>query len=583
MPKNLLIFEITETLLLENIDKAIAQLNKLTKLGVKFSIDDFGTGYSSLLYLKQLPIHEVKIDRSFIQNIVNDKADEMIVKTIVNLANNFQLSLIAEGVEHEEQVTKLTQLGCYQFQGFLFSKAISNQGLIGFAQQISKRQALLKNAESLSEKTSFSPTSYVLSQFNYWIERNPNLKISMLVCHIKNMHVLDAALGLTVTEEVLERAVKRLLKVLPNKALIAQQQRGDFMILLSPEDSNIINSSSLAMSIVNIIKRPILINGLVVHLEPEVEISQYPKDGDNADVIAQRLLSKVIKVPESIENRQSQELVEMLQLQQEFKSSFASSMPDLVNGHSNSEFKVCYQPVVRLGDGEIAGVEVTTSWLPEGVSTEFTSELFPPGEEHLKVLNTLTLWATQSALNEFSNKQLDNLEITIPVQAEQLESDNAFIDKMCSIVASQQTPKRSIRLELHNLNAQLSSRLKTAVTKLKDAGVNLGISSQHLPTLCNSISQRNLFDYVKLNKHKSKQSDHKSTLGLNQVTVEAFSKMFQVAGIKPVMSGVDSLEEVKELKQYGVMEAQGNVYSQPMLFERFVGFLSQHNKNLHRE
>jgi EAL domain-containing protein (putative c-di-GMP-specific phosphodiesterase class I) len=89
---------------------------------VRFSLDDFGTGYSSLSYLKRLPLDELKIDQSFVRDINHDNNDAMIVKTIIEMAQNFDLHVIAEGVEDEEQLMYLKENGCRLFQGYFFGK-----------------------------------------------------------------------------------------------------------------------------------------------------------------------------------------------------------------------------------------------------------------------------------------------------------------------------------------------------------------------------------------------------------------------------------------------------------------------------
>ncbi len=112
--------EITETALIENIEDTIAKMAALRQQGVMFSLDDFGTGYSSLAYLRQLPIHQLKIDRSFVQNALDDVNDAMIVRTIVALANSLGLKVIAEGVETAAQKAFLESVGCMRYQGYLF-------------------------------------------------------------------------------------------------------------------------------------------------------------------------------------------------------------------------------------------------------------------------------------------------------------------------------------------------------------------------------------------------------------------------------------------------------------------------------
>ncbi len=116
--------EITEGMLLDNLDVMVKKMKRLKDMGFFLSIDDFGTGYSSLSYLKSLPLSKLKIDQSFIRDIQHDKNDRAIVETIISMAKHLDLDVLAEGVETEEQLRFLVEKGCYKYQGFYFSKPL---------------------------------------------------------------------------------------------------------------------------------------------------------------------------------------------------------------------------------------------------------------------------------------------------------------------------------------------------------------------------------------------------------------------------------------------------------------------------
>jgi diguanylate cyclase (GGDEF)-like protein/PAS domain S-box-containing protein len=116
--------ELTETVVLDNMADTVKKMQALQALGVSFSVDDFGTGYSSLAYLKRLPLNQLKIDQSFVQDITTDTNDAIIVKTIIVMAKTLGLDVIAEGVETEAQLELLQQYDCHAYQGYLFGKPV---------------------------------------------------------------------------------------------------------------------------------------------------------------------------------------------------------------------------------------------------------------------------------------------------------------------------------------------------------------------------------------------------------------------------------------------------------------------------
>jgi len=121
---NLLKLELTESVVLSDVSDVITKMHLLKSMGVRLSLDDFGTGYSSLSYLKQLPLDQIKIDQSFVRDMTIDPNDAVMVQTIINLANNFRMNVIAEGVETEAQLKFLKDNGCMAYQGYLFSKPV---------------------------------------------------------------------------------------------------------------------------------------------------------------------------------------------------------------------------------------------------------------------------------------------------------------------------------------------------------------------------------------------------------------------------------------------------------------------------
>lgn len=120
----LLKLEITESVILDNVEDTIAKMHAIRELGVNFSMDDFGTGYSSLSYLQRLPLEQLKIDQSFVRNMAFNKHDSAIIRTILALGKNLTLNVIAEGVETEIQREYLASYGCLVFQGYLFGKPV---------------------------------------------------------------------------------------------------------------------------------------------------------------------------------------------------------------------------------------------------------------------------------------------------------------------------------------------------------------------------------------------------------------------------------------------------------------------------
>ncbi|MBT3788378.1 MAG: EAL domain-containing protein [Alphaproteobacteria bacterium] len=117
--------EITESTRLDNLDQVIRTMARLDKLGIKFAMDDFGAGYASLDYIRKLPVSSIKIDQSFIRNIATNNRDALLVKSMVNMANDLGLKVVAEGIQDQNQLEILRPMACDEFQGFLFSPPLT--------------------------------------------------------------------------------------------------------------------------------------------------------------------------------------------------------------------------------------------------------------------------------------------------------------------------------------------------------------------------------------------------------------------------------------------------------------------------
>jgi len=135
LPAHLLELELTESLIMEDMEKNIAILRELRTRGVELSLDDFGTGYSSLNYLKRFPVDTLKIDRSFIMDLDQSPEDAAITRAIIEMAHNLNMRVVAEGVETQRHLDILRDMGCDSIQGFFLSKPIENQEIVSLIKQ----------------------------------------------------------------------------------------------------------------------------------------------------------------------------------------------------------------------------------------------------------------------------------------------------------------------------------------------------------------------------------------------------------------------------------------------------------------
>ena len=129
-----IVIEITESILIEDIDRICTILKKINASGIQISLDDFGTGYSSLNMLRHLPLDEIKIDKSFIDHVTTDATSLRMVNNIIAIGRNYEATILAEGVETEEQFACLINCGCDLIQGYYFSKPLSAEDLLTYVE-----------------------------------------------------------------------------------------------------------------------------------------------------------------------------------------------------------------------------------------------------------------------------------------------------------------------------------------------------------------------------------------------------------------------------------------------------------------
>jgi len=136
LPPELLELEVTESVLLDGAEQAITLINELKAMGIRVALDDFGTGFSSLSYLRDLPIHKVKLDRAFIQDIGTNRSNAAIVQGIITMAHHLDLVVVAEGIEEREQQQDLIRRNCDLLQGFYFARPMPREAIMELPEQL---------------------------------------------------------------------------------------------------------------------------------------------------------------------------------------------------------------------------------------------------------------------------------------------------------------------------------------------------------------------------------------------------------------------------------------------------------------
>lgn len=585
IPENSLIFEITESLLLDDIEFTINQLIELSKLGIQFSIDDFGTGYSSLAYLKRLPIHEIKIDKSFIHNIENDRADEMIVRTIINLADNFQLSVIAEGVEKKAQVKKLKELGCHQFQGYFFSKPLSNEDFIAFTKVFLNQQTLGNELDAKNDVfLGIASRRYIFSQLAYWLKQNPTKHYTVLVCEVHQFKGINDGYGIHYGDKLIEAISKRLIKTSPSNALIGRMGGDGFAILLPPEHAELDSAEALAIETIEMLQRPFSIKGSVVVLKASIGIASYPIHGENAsdvihaaDIALHSLSENTAQRVAKFDPRNYISTKQRYQIENDLRYSIVNEKPNLVLGERSEQFQVLYQPLISLSQKKIVGVESLLRWRHPDRGYIKTERLITAAE-NIGEIYLLGLWVIKMAIADFSHPSLQSLPLSINISTRQLDHVDQFISDVTQVAENTGRRCENVRLELAETAA--IQTYKHALNKLKSIGFGLALDDFGTGYSSLNVLKNMPFDYAKLdnsfiqNLFRENSANEDGNVGV----VNAFYSLCHELNIKTIAEGVETQQQAQYMRDLGINECQGYFYTEPLPFDQFLDFYDQFNR-----
>jgi diguanylate cyclase (GGDEF)-like protein/PAS domain S-box-containing protein len=262
LPAKYLELEITESILLQDMDRVLKMLKDLHAHGVRMAIDDFGTGFSSLNYLKLLPLNKVKIDKSFINEVIHNPHDAALTKSIISMAHHLSMSVIAEGVENLAQYTFLLNNKCEYFQGYFFSKPLSSTDLIAFLRTNRAGVALPENAKETArtlllvddEENILRALRRTLRKDNYNILTCTNAQEAFELLALNNVHVIisDQRMpGMTGTEflkkvkDIYPNTIRMVLSGFTDLKSVTEaiNQGAIYKYLTKPWDDNILSES----------------------------------------------------------------------------------------------------------------------------------------------------------------------------------------------------------------------------------------------------------------------------------------------------------------------------------------------------
>lgn len=571
-PKHKLVFEITESLLMEDCDNAISQMRNLNALGIRFSIDDFGTGYSSLSYLKNLPVHELKIDKSFIDNINEDIANELITRSIIGLAKNFDLTLIAEGVENIDQLKKLSDMGCYVFQGYYFSEPLSYTDYNDYIKATAYPESLEKNenpALSSFPYLGVAPRRYAFSQLDYWIRNNADARFTFLVCEIHDFKSINDSYGIAFGDRIIDLVSKRITKVAPSGSLIARMGGDGFGILVPENHSNNNSAMIIANKALQFIQRPISIDANIIVLNASIGIASYPDHGKTAHEVIQGAESALHGIePDSAIKIQSFKAFRLAQKQQQhsmqndLRHSIVIDSPSLVSGENCNHFSMVYLPKFCTKTQKVLEVEAMVEWRHPKRGRMSPPQYIKPLEK-ISLAHQIGFWNVQHSINK-ARKLIDSgVTMSIKVCSTQLLRDDLLISFLQKSDLDRSLKER-IRFDfpVHFIGPPNVSIL----FQIKRLGFGLGVDEIlfDLNTLSN-LSKLPI-DQVRMENGFLKKlfSEQSKAYQKSLQLIKEFNLLLEEQSIIPCISGVENQAQLEILHDSGFQQAQGYCYPKPL-------------------